>query len=201
MQETGDSGRHRLMLSLLLSLDRKFAMASLTTCNELAKQMETQMEMEQERLSRRQQAATSRHLKIMLQTFWHVAQVRVSKIGPCKRFNSPAAAAASEAATRCDAMRCDLTALRGCTSFGWQSATTNWRSRFSCTTCKFIATVALSLPSGGASVSASPSASAPVHSLLLCRQRLCFGLLCICVSVSVSITIKPGCQTEETLLK
>lgn len=163
--------------------------------------METQMEMEQERLSRRQQAATSRHLKIMLQTFWHVAQVRVSKIGPCKRFNSPAAAseAASEAATRCDAMRCDLTALRGCTSFGWQSATTNWRSRFSCTTCKFIATVALSLPSGGASASAP--ASAPVPSQLLCRQRLCFGLLCICVSVSVSITIKPGCQTEETLLK
>lgn len=33
-EETGDSGRHRLMLSLLLSLDRKFAMASLTTCNE-----------------------------------------------------------------------------------------------------------------------------------------------------------------------
>lgn len=59
VQETGDSGRHRLMLSLLLSLDRKFAMASLTTCNELAKQMETQMEMEQEqeRLSRRQPQA------------------------------------------------------------------------------------------------------------------------------------------------
>lgn len=104
--ETGDSGRHRLMLSLLLSLDRKFAMASLTTCNEQERQTEKQMEAKESE----PQAATSRHLKIMLQTFWHVAQVRVSEIGPCKRFNSPPAAAAA-AATRCDAMRGDLTAL------------------------------------------------------------------------------------------
>lgn len=103
--ETGDSGRHRLMLSLLLSLDRKFAMASLTTCNEQERQTEKQMEAKESE----PQAATSRHLKIMLQTFWHVAQVRVSEIGPCKRFNSPPAAAA--AATRCDARRGDLTAL------------------------------------------------------------------------------------------
>lgn len=109
-EETGDSGRHRLMLSLLLSLDRKFAMASLTTCNEqerqTEKQMETEMEtqMETEAEDSEPQAATSRHLKIMLQTFWHVAQVRVSEIGPCKRFNSPPAAA-----TRCDAMRCEAT--------------------------------------------------------------------------------------------
>lgn len=38
----GDSGRHRLMLSLLLSLDRKFAMASLTTCNAQETQMQTE---------------------------------------------------------------------------------------------------------------------------------------------------------------
>lgn len=98
------------MLSLLLSLDRKFAMASLTTFNEQEKQTEKQMEtqMETEAEESEPQAATSRHLKIMLQTFWHVAQVRVSEIGPCKRFNSPPAAAT---ATRCDAMRGDLTAL------------------------------------------------------------------------------------------
>lgn len=59
MQETGDSGRQRLMLSLLLSLDRKFAMASLTTCNEAddADGRRRRGNAKQERLSRGQPQA------------------------------------------------------------------------------------------------------------------------------------------------
>lgn len=72
------------------------------------------------------------------------------------------------------------------------AATTNWRSRFSCTTCKFIATVALCpvaepLPR-------PPSATRCTPQLLL-RLWLCLGY---CVSVSVSITIKPGCLNKQS---
>lgn len=175
-EETGDSGRHRLMLSLLLSLDRKFAMASLTTCNEQGRQKETQTEAEESE----PQAATSRHLKIMLQTFWHVAQVRVSEIGPCKRFNSPA--------TRCDARRLSC-ALRLHFIRLAAAATTNWRSRFSCTTCKFIATVALCPVAEPLPQTRFPPLPAIVTATL-------FGLLCICICICIH-NHKARLQTEE----